>query len=270
MKANWEIHWKDYYKILQIDPLAEPEVVKVAYDRLARKYHPDLNKDATSVGRMKDLNEALEILNDPEKRGRYYLAYCQQAKSSSIITPPPKGIYSYSPRSETKAAASATSNDVRLDKWCNKCKKATSMRIALVDKKPAYAICPECHTYWDIRSQVQYSTQPSEPYDNSWEQLFVPLPSDTILQKRQKVINAIEYILATQQLGYWSKLGLRVQLDKLQKPSKVNPYNPLLDNNLYQDLSYIIQELNKEKAWQKLFKEYGKDGYYYVPTKNLR
>jgi len=65
MRENWEINWKDYYKILQVHPLAEPEVVKAAFDRLARKYHPDINKDQTALARMKDLNEAFEIINLP-------------------------------------------------------------------------------------------------------------------------------------------------------------------------------------------------------------
>jgi DnaJ-class molecular chaperone len=36
MKGNWENHWKDYYQILQVHPSAKPEVVKAAYDKLAR------------------------------------------------------------------------------------------------------------------------------------------------------------------------------------------------------------------------------------------
>jgi DnaJ-class molecular chaperone len=45
MEDNWETRWKGYYKIHQVHPSAEQEVIKAAYDRLARKYHPDLNKD---------------------------------------------------------------------------------------------------------------------------------------------------------------------------------------------------------------------------------
>ena len=70
MKENWEIHWKDYYKILQVQPSAETEVIKAAYERLARKYHPDVNRDSNASQRMKELNEAFEIIGDPEKRSR--------------------------------------------------------------------------------------------------------------------------------------------------------------------------------------------------------
>ena len=59
MKENWENHWKDYYQILQVHPSAEPEVVKAAYDRLARKYHPDVNKETSAPQRMKDINFSL-------------------------------------------------------------------------------------------------------------------------------------------------------------------------------------------------------------------
>ncbi|MFC1972373.1 DnaJ domain-containing protein, partial [Chloroflexota bacterium] len=52
MRENWEIHWKDYYQILQVQPSAEPEVIKGAYDRLSRKYHPDVNKSSTASQRM--------------------------------------------------------------------------------------------------------------------------------------------------------------------------------------------------------------------------
>ena len=162
MKESWEIHWKNYYKILQIDPSAEPEVVKAAYDRLARKYHPDLSKDATSSGRMKDLNEAFEILNHPQKRERYYAAYCQQVNPKPIIMPTPRGASAYSPRPETKVTPNTTPNVVRSDRWCEKCEKTINMKISFVDKKPAYASCPECNTYWDIMSPVHHKPNDSE------------------------------------------------------------------------------------------------------------
>lgn len=64
---------KDYYKILQVSPDAAPEVIQMAYKALAKKYHPDLNPDNAEWAQeqMKDLNEAFEVLSDPEKRARY-------------------------------------------------------------------------------------------------------------------------------------------------------------------------------------------------------
>lgn len=109
MKENWEIHWKDYYGILQIHPLAEPEVVKAAYRKLAQKYYPDLNKEPTAPSRMKDLNEAFEVIDNPEKRGRYYVAYCQRVNPKPIITPPPGSESTKTNRNASPPNTSSTS-----------------------------------------------------------------------------------------------------------------------------------------------------------------
>lgn len=62
----------DYYKILGIDKNASPEDIKKAYRKLARKYHPDLNpNDKAAESKFKQVNEANEVLSDPEKRKKY-------------------------------------------------------------------------------------------------------------------------------------------------------------------------------------------------------
>jgi curved DNA-binding protein len=64
--------YKDYYKILGVDKQASQQDVKKSYRKLARKYHPDVNpgnKDAEA--RFKEINEAYEVLSDPEKRQKY-------------------------------------------------------------------------------------------------------------------------------------------------------------------------------------------------------
>jgi len=61
----------DYYEILQVSPSAEQEVIEAAYRRLARKYHPDVNPDPAAAQRMRLLNEAFEVLADPQKRAEY-------------------------------------------------------------------------------------------------------------------------------------------------------------------------------------------------------
>ncbi len=63
--------FKDYYRILQVDPSAEPEVVTAAYKRLAHKYHPDTNKSPDAHRRMQEINAAYEILGNPENRAKY-------------------------------------------------------------------------------------------------------------------------------------------------------------------------------------------------------
>jgi curved DNA-binding protein len=62
----------DYYKILGIDKTATPKDIKNAYRKLARKYHPDLNpNDKNAKRNFQQINEANEVLSDPEKRKKY-------------------------------------------------------------------------------------------------------------------------------------------------------------------------------------------------------
>jgi curved DNA-binding protein CbpA len=58
----------DPYKVLQVDPEAEPEVIEAAFRRLARKYHPDLAPGPDAAERMVALNRAWELLRDPVRR----------------------------------------------------------------------------------------------------------------------------------------------------------------------------------------------------------
>lgn len=62
----------DYYQILGLDKNADDKAIKNAYRKLARKYHPDLNpNDKEAEKKFKELNEANEVLSDPEKRKKY-------------------------------------------------------------------------------------------------------------------------------------------------------------------------------------------------------
>jgi DnaJ-class molecular chaperone len=77
------VEFKDYYKILGVDRNADDKTIKSAYRKLARKYHPDVNKGNDT--RFKEINEAYEVLSDPDKRQRYdtlgpdWQRYAQQA-----------------------------------------------------------------------------------------------------------------------------------------------------------------------------------------------
>jgi curved DNA-binding protein len=62
----------DYYKILELPKSATEKEIKAAYRKLARKYHPDLNpNNKESEKKFKEINEANEVLSDPEKRKKY-------------------------------------------------------------------------------------------------------------------------------------------------------------------------------------------------------
>ena len=63
------VEFKDYYRILGVDRGADDKTLKSAYRKLARKYHPDVNKGQDA--RFKEINEAYEVLSDPDKRKKY-------------------------------------------------------------------------------------------------------------------------------------------------------------------------------------------------------
>ena len=66
------VDYKDYYKILGVDKKASEKEIRQAYRKLARKYHPDVNPgDQAAEEKFKEINEANEVLSDPEKRKKY-------------------------------------------------------------------------------------------------------------------------------------------------------------------------------------------------------
>jgi DnaJ-class molecular chaperone len=66
------VDYKDYYKILGVDKQATEKDIRQAYRKLARKYHPDVNPgDKSAEEKFKEINEANEVLSDPEKRKKF-------------------------------------------------------------------------------------------------------------------------------------------------------------------------------------------------------
>ncbi len=82
------MEYKDYYKILGVDRDATEAKIKSAYRKLARQYHPDVNKSPDAVNKFKDINEAYEVLSDKEKKQRYDSLGANWQQGANF-TPPP-------------------------------------------------------------------------------------------------------------------------------------------------------------------------------------
>ena len=82
------MQYKDYYEILGVKREASEQEIKSAYRKLARKYHPDVNKTKEAESKFKDINEAYEVLGDKEKRQRYD-SLGSNWQNGANYTPPP-------------------------------------------------------------------------------------------------------------------------------------------------------------------------------------
>jgi curved DNA-binding protein len=83
------LEYKDYYNLLGVAKGAGQEEISKAFKKLARKYHPDLNpNDPAAEGKFKEINEAYEVLKDPEKR-KLYDSFGPNWKEGQNFQPPP-------------------------------------------------------------------------------------------------------------------------------------------------------------------------------------
>lgn len=82
------MQYKDYYEILGVKRESSEQEIKSAYRKLARKYHPDVNKTKEAEQKFKDINEAYEVLGDKEKRQRYD-SLGSNWQNGANYTPPP-------------------------------------------------------------------------------------------------------------------------------------------------------------------------------------
>ena len=62
---------RDYYEVLGLSKGASEEEIKKAYRKMAKKYHPDINKEPGAEEKFKEINEAYEVLSDPQKKATY-------------------------------------------------------------------------------------------------------------------------------------------------------------------------------------------------------
>jgi curved DNA-binding protein CbpA len=79
------VEFVDHYKVLQVDPEADPDVIQAAYRALARKYHPDVAGQAEADGRMTAINAAWQVLRHAERRAAF-----DEQRASRVGGSPPR------------------------------------------------------------------------------------------------------------------------------------------------------------------------------------
>jgi len=83
------VEYRDYYATLGVEKNASQADIQRAYRKLARKFHPDINKDAAAEAKFKQIGEAYEVLKDPEKRAKYDQFGSAWKNAQRTGTPPP-------------------------------------------------------------------------------------------------------------------------------------------------------------------------------------
>ncbi len=104
------MEFKDYYQVLGLARDASADDIKKAYRKLARKYHPDVSKEAQAEARFKEVGEAYEVLKDPEKRAAYDRLGANW-RAGQEFRPPPDWNAGFEARGRGPAAGAAGQDD---------------------------------------------------------------------------------------------------------------------------------------------------------------
>lgn len=141
----------DYYKILQVDPAAELEVIAAAYKRLAQKYHPDGQPVAVESRRMQDINLAYAVLRDPEKRAQYDRLRALQPAPTQLVHASAASIVLGQAAAPTLPAKQAAGklNVWRIVLLCLGIAALLGVGTTLVLRQPAAEPPPAESTVWD-------------------------------------------------------------------------------------------------------------------------
>jgi DnaJ-class molecular chaperone len=107
--------FKDYYEVMGVPRGATQDEIKRSYRKLARKFHPDVSKEKDAEDRFKELQEAYEVLKDPEKRAAYDQLGANWRQGQDFRPPPDwgKGFEFTAGRGGVPAAAKAALRKVR-------------------------------------------------------------------------------------------------------------------------------------------------------------
>jgi curved DNA-binding protein len=108
------MEFRDYYQVLGLQRSASADEIKKAYRKLARKFHPDVSKEANAEERFKQVQEAYEVLKDPEKR-KAYDELGQNWKEGQNFRPPPGWESAFRQRGTAGGGPRRGAEDVEID-----------------------------------------------------------------------------------------------------------------------------------------------------------